>query len=125
MSGNRGRSKIERSTAMPYHPTMYTVIETPIYSAKVLEILATDERDAVAAYISEFPEAGNVVRGSGGVRKIRWARPGRGKSGGARIIYYNRLKSGEIWLLTIYAKGDRATIPAHELKLIKEAIEGD
>lgn len=54
---------------------------------------------------------------------MRWARPGSGKSGGARIIYYNRLKNGEIWLLTIYAKGDRATIPAHELKLIKEAIE--
>ena len=104
---------------------MYTVIETPIYSAKVTGILTTDERDAVAAYISEYPEAGSVVRGSGGVRKMRWARPGTGKRGGARVIYYNRLKNGEIWLLTVYAKGDRATIPAHELKLIKEAIEGD
>ncbi len=110
---------------MPYCREMYTVIETPIYSAKVAGILDADDRDAVAAFISVFPEAGNVVCGSGGVRKMRWARPGRGKSGGARIIYYNRLKSSDIWLLTIYAKGDRATIPAHELKLIKEAIEGD
>jgi hypothetical protein len=104
---------------------MYTVIETPTYSAKVTGILTTEERDAVAAYVSEFPEVGSVVRGSGGVRKMRWARPSTGKSGGARIIYYNRLKNGEIWLLTVYAKGDRATIPAHEMKLIKETIEGD
>jgi hypothetical protein len=41
------------------------------------------------------------------------------------VIYYNRLANGEIWLLTIYAKGDRATIPAHELKLIKEEIDRD
>ena len=47
------------------------------------------------------------------------------EAGGARIIYYNRLANGEIWLLTIYAKGDRSTIPAHELKLIKETIDDD
>jgi hypothetical protein len=67
-SVERLHNEIEYSTAMPYYQTMYTVIETPIYSAKVIGILATDERDAVAAFISEFPEAGNVVRGSGGVR---------------------------------------------------------
>jgi predicted nucleotidyltransferase len=62
-SFERVRTEIEHGAAMPYHLTMYTVIETPIYSAKVVEILATDERDAIAAFISEFPEAGKVVRG--------------------------------------------------------------
>ena len=76
---------------------MYTVIETPVYSQKVMDILATEERDALAVYLSENPQAGSVVRGSGGVRKLRWARPGIGKSGGARVIYYNELKNGEIW----------------------------
>jgi len=71
------------------------------------------------------PEAGLVVPGSGGVRKVRWAQKGSGKSSGARIIYFNRLQNGEIWLLTLYAKSDRSTIPAHELKMIKEAIERD
>ena len=104
---------------------MYTVIETPVYSHKVAGILTADEREAVAAFVSANPMAGSVVRGSGGVRKLRWAKQGRGKSGGARIIYYNRLANGEIWLLTIYAKGDRSTIPAHELKLIKETIDDD
>ena len=104
---------------------MNTVIETPIYSQKVGGILTEDEREAVAVFISENPMAGSVVRGSGGVRKVRWAQQGRGKSGGARIIYYNRLANGEIWLLTIYAKGDRSTIPAHELRLIKETIDDE
>lgn len=104
---------------------MYTVIETPVYSSKVGGILTEDERDAFAAFIAEDPTAGSVVRGSGGVRKVRWTQQGRGKSGGARIIYFNRLANGEIWLLTIYAKGDRSTIPAHELRVIKETINND
>ena len=104
---------------------MYTVIETPVYSNKVSGILTEEERDAFAANIAANPTAGSVVRGSGGVRKIRWAQKGRGKSGGARVIYFNRLANGEIWLLTIYAKGDSSTVPAHELKAIKEAIEHD
>lgn len=104
---------------------MYTVIETPVYSNKVSGILTEDERDAFAAFISANPMSGTVVPGSGGVRKVRWAQQGRGKSGGARVIYYNRLANGEIWLLTIYAKGDRSTIPAHELRLIKETIDDD
>lgn len=104
---------------------MHTVIETPVYSDKVSGILTEDERDAFAAFIAANPTAGSVVRGSGGIRKVRWARKGRGKSGGARVIYFNRLANGEIWLLTIYAKGYKSTIPAHELKLIKEAIDND
>lgn len=104
---------------------MYTVIETPVYSNKVSGILTEDERDALAAFIAANPTAGSVVRGSGGVRKVRWAQKGRGKSGGARVIYFNQLADGEIWLLTIYAKGHSSTIPAHELKMIKEAFDHD
>lgn len=110
---------------MPYPLKLLTVIETPVYSHKAGGILTADEREAVAAFVSANPMSGRVVRGSGGVRKVRWAQQGKGKSGGARIIYYNRLENGEIWLLTIYAKGDRSTIPAHELKLIKETINDD
>jgi hypothetical protein len=102
---------------------MYTVIETPTYQNKVIRILTEAERDSFAVFIANNPSAGSVVPGSGGIRKVRWARDGRGKSGSARIIYFNRLASGEIWLLTIYAKSERGTIPAHELRLIKEAID--
>ena len=102
---------------------MYTVVETPVYTDKVERILTDEERDAFAVFIAQTPMAGSVVRGSGGVRKVRWAQKGKGKSGGARVIYYNRLENGEIWLLTISAKSDRSTIPSHELKLIKDAID--
>ncbi|PPB80665.1 MULTISPECIES: hypothetical protein [Mycetohabitans] len=54
---------------------------------------------------------------------MRWKRQGSGKRGGVRVIYYNRLANGEIWLLTIYAKSARENIPDHTLKAIKEAIE--
>ncbi|OQW94205.1 MAG: transcriptional regulator, partial [Beggiatoa sp. IS2] len=64
-----------------------------------------------------------VIPGSGGVRKVRWSRKGSGKRGGVRVIYYNRLTNGEIWLLLIYAKSEQENIPAHILKAIKTEIE--
>jgi len=57
------------------------------------------------------------------VRKVRWSRKGSGKRGGVRVIYFNRLANGEIWLLLIYAKSAQENIPAHVLKAIREEIE--
>ena len=108
---------------MPYVFYVYTVIETPVYSKKVEQILSEDERDAFAVYISKNPKAGVVVRGSGGVRKVRWALESGGKSGGIRVMYFNRLEKGEIWLLTLYAKSERSSIPPGELRLLKEVID--
>jgi hypothetical protein len=102
---------------------VFTVIETPVYSRRAEGLLSDDEREEFAVFISKSPTVGSVVRGTGGVRKVRWARAGSGKSGGVRVVYYNQLSQEEMWLLTLYAKNERATIPAHELKLIKEAIE--
>ena len=64
-----------------------------------------------------------VVPNSGGVRKVRWAKATSGKSGGVRVIYFNTAFK-VTWLLTLYGKNERETIPAHELKKIKEAING-
>ena len=66
---------------------------------------------------------GEVVPGSGGVREIRWGKEGAGKRGGVRDIYFNSTNK-ETWLLTMYAKSERENISAHELKKIKEAING-
>ena len=70
------------------------------------------------------PEAGDVIRATGGVRKLRWAGSGRGKRGGLRVIYYLRLQNGLIWLLTVYAKNVKDTIPASVLRKIKEELDG-
>jgi mRNA-degrading endonuclease RelE of RelBE toxin-antitoxin system len=70
------------------------------------------------------PEAGDIVRESGGVRKLRWGATGRGKRGGLRIIYYLRSTQGEIWLLTLYAKNMAESISGRTLRKIKEEIDG-
>jgi hypothetical protein len=99
------------------------VFETPVYSRKAEALLSDSEREDFAVIISRNPTAGSVVRGSGGVRKVRWARTDSGKTGGVRVIYDNMLEEEEVWLLTLYAKNEKSTIPGHELKLIKEALE--
>jgi hypothetical protein len=100
-----------------------TVIETPTFSRLAADYWTEDDRGAFAAFIASYPEAGNVVPGSGGLRKVRWSRQGTGKRGGVRVIYYNRLANGEIWLLLIYAKSARENIPASVLRTIKMEID--
>ncbi len=71
------------------------------------------------------PEAGAVVPGSGGVRKLRWRRRGAGKRGGLRVIYYVRYRPNEFWMLALYAKTRQEIVPAHVLKRPREAFEND
>jgi hypothetical protein len=102
---------------------MYTIVETPTFKADADAIWDEDERAQFCTWLAENPLAGDVIPGSGGCRKIRWARAGMGKRGGARIIYFNRLANGEIWLLVIYTKAVQENIPARILKSIKQEIE--
>lgn len=87
--------------------------------------LDDDEYAELQQYLIQNPEAGELVPGSGGVRKVRWARPGGGKQGGLRIIYVVRYSHNEFWMLTIYAKAKRANIPAHILKQLLEVFRDD
>jgi hypothetical protein len=73
--------------------------------------------------LRRIPDVGEIVRGSGGVRKLRWRGSGRGKRGGIRVIYYLRTAHGEVWMLTLYAKNEAESIPAHMLRRIKEEID--
>lgn len=98
-------------------------IESSVFSAYVADYLDDDDYAALQAYLSEQPDAGDLVRGSGGVRKVRWARPGGGKSGGVRVCYYVRTRAGQILMLVIYAKNVRASIPGHVLAQLREELE--
>ena len=80
-----------------------------------------EERGEFASFIAERPAAGDVVPGSGGIRKVRWSRAGSGKSGGVRVIYFTRTAEGEVVLLTLYAKTDNLT--GAKLKEIRRALE--
>ncbi len=72
--------------------------------------------------MSLHPKSGDVIIGSGGLRKIRWMSKGQGKRSGVRIIYYYKSKEEQIWLLTIYTKNEAENIPASVLKKIKEEL---
>jgi mRNA-degrading endonuclease RelE of RelBE toxin-antitoxin system len=103
---------------------MMTFIETRLFTRLIAEYLADEEYSALQQALMANPEAGDLIRGSGGVRKLRWNVAGRGKRGGIRVIYYLRSQQGQIWMLTVYAKNVAETIPAHVLKKIKEEIDG-
>lgn len=109
-------------TSMPYHTSMI-FIEAPIFSKLIYDYLDENEYAALQWSLSAKPDHGEIIPGSGGLRKIRWALKGRGKRGGVRVIYYWQRTDGEIWLLTMYAKNEAENIPAHILKKIKEAME--
>jgi hypothetical protein len=98
-------------------------IETSIFTRLVYSYLTEDEYVGLQTYMFKFPEAGNVVPGSGGVRKLRWSLAGRGKRGGLRVIYYFKKQEDEIWMLTIYAKSQLDNIPAHILRQIAEEVK--
>lgn len=101
----------------------FEFIESPLFSKFLPDYLADDEYAALQEFLCEHPTAGDLVKGSGGVRKLRWSRPGAGKSGGVRVCYYLRTKAGRILMLTIYAKSTQDSISGHLLKAIKEELE--
>ena len=101
---------------------MLTIIESPLFAKLWPDYWSEEERGEFAAFIANVPEAGDVIPGSGGCRKIRWSRAGAGKRGGVRIIYTARLASGAVVLLVIYSKSARQNIPAHVLRKIAEEM---
>ena len=103
-------------------PLSYTVVHTEIFEKQWREIWTEDQRGEFAAFIAANPTAGDVIAHSGGLRKVRWMVLGKGKSGGVRVIYYNQLDNGQIWLLVIYEKTKADSISAHALRLIAKAM---
>jgi hypothetical protein len=111
------------STALPYTHEMYSFIETKLFSRLAADVLTDEEYAKLQDTLCKDPEAGDLIPGSGGIRKLRWSVAGRGKRGGIRVIYYARVRRGQFWMLTLYAKNVRENIPAHVLRQIKEEID--
>ena len=103
---------------------MLSFIETRLFTKLVNEHLSDEEYARLQEVLIRDPETGDLIPGSGGVRKVRWGVKGRGKRGGIRVIYYARTRQGQIWMLTLYAKNVAETIPAHVLRQIEEEIDG-
>jgi mRNA-degrading endonuclease RelE of RelBE toxin-antitoxin system len=104
---------------------MFSFVETPLFTKLLKQYLTDDDYVELQNALIQNPEAGDVIPGSGGVRKLRWGAPGRGKRGGYRVIYFLRLQNGVVWLLTMYPKNVTDNIPAHVLRQIREEIEDE
>ena len=98
-------------------------IETSLFS-KIRESYFSDlEFHMLQLHLMDRPDAGDIIRGTGGARKIRWGAGGRGKRGGVRVIYYWITKEHQILLLTAYAKNEAADLSEAARKVIKEIIK--
>ena len=97
-----------------------TVFQLSKFKTEATELIGTDGIDAVAVYLIEHPEAGDVIPGSGGVRKLRWAAKGKGKRGGSRIIYVYIVVAVSIYLLRCYAKSVKTDLTADEKKELRQ-----
>ena len=101
---------------------MRTVAETPVFQRYATEVWSTSEREQFISFIASNPEAGDLIRGSGGCRKVRWSTSGQGKSGGARVIYFNA-DDATIWLLIVYKKAKFDNLPTSFLVELKQGVQ--
>jgi hypothetical protein len=101
---------------------VFTFIESSVFERLMPIYLDDDEYGELQQYMMQNPEAGQLVRGSGGVRKLRWVRPGMGKRGGLRVIYFVRYEPNEFWMLSLYAKAKQENVPGHILKQLLEVF---
>ena len=101
---------------------MRTVAETTIFQSYAAEVWSTVERERFITFIAANPNSGDVIRGSGGCRKVRWSIAGQGKSGGARVIY-TVAADGTVWLLIVYKKAKFDNLPTSFLVELRQAVE--
>ncbi len=93
---------------------MQTIAELPEFIKSSRKLLDDDERQDLIRYLSEQPKAGDLMVGTGGVRKLRWGRGSQGKSGGVRVIYYFHDEQMPLYLLSLFAKNEQANLSLAE-----------
>ena len=102
---------------------LWEFVELPPFAELWDELFSTEEFRDLQIFLIDQPKAGDVVPGTGGCRKLRWAAKGKGKRGGARVIYFLRIADDQIVLVAAYGKGERDDVPRPWLKRIKEVFE--
>lgn len=102
-------------------PTIF--IETPIFTKRLSKLLDDDSYAEFQRQLSLQPDAGDIIEGTGGIRKIRVASSGQGKRGGSRVIYYHFVAAAQIALLLIYPKNEKDDLTPAECKALKKMIE--
>lgn len=111
-------SELPVCTEIPYNSNVRTVIETPTFQKQAEKLWTEDERVAFINWIAANPLTGDVIPGADGARKVRWSRAGSGKSGGARVIYFNLTEREVVLLVAVYAKAERANMLPVDIKKV-------
>jgi len=102
---------------------MQTVVELPHFSRRARPLLVEREISSLISYLSANPQAGDIIEGTGGVRKLRWAREGMGKRGGVRVIYYFHSERIPLYLLTLFAKNESSDLTMGERNSLAALVD--
>ena len=108
---------------MDYNPAMITIAEVPEYIRQAEKLMSASERQDVLNYLAAHPKAGDLIEGTGGIRKLRWGRGGRGKSGGVRVIYYYHSELMPLYLLTLFAKNEQTNLSKAERNDLAKLVD--
>jgi hypothetical protein len=99
---------------MDYTSVMQTIVELTEFLRKAQDLFVGDEKLSLINYLAVHPQAGDLIQGTGGIRKLRWAAQGKGKSGGVRVIYYYYNETIPLFLLTVFGKNEKANLSQSE-----------
>ena len=99
------------------------IIETPTFTHMITDLLDDDDYRILQHILAVNPEAGDIIRGGGGIRKIRFALPGKGKRGGVRVIYYWQKSKDSIFMLIAYIKSKKSTLTTEETVILKRLVK--
>lgn len=101
------------------------IVETSIFTRQVVNLLTDDQYRELQSTIINQPDAGKIIPGSGGLRKIRWGASGKGKRGGVRLIYYWAVAQEKLLMLFMYSKSERDDLSPAQLKVLRDIVEGE
>lgn len=101
---------------------LISFVETSEFTKKILVLLTDEQFGKLQIFLCDNPEFGKLIKGSGGIRKIRWAAKGKGKSGGVRVLYYWAASRERILFLDVYPKNEKEDLSDRELRLLRNIV---
>jgi RelE toxin of RelE / RelB toxin-antitoxin system len=122
-SKRRGREKTEGPSMFNAGSYLITIAEMDQFTGDAENIFTETEYEELILFLAEYPDAGEIIPGTGGVRKVRWRARGQGKRGGARVVYYFRDLNVPVYLLAVYAKGEKLNLTEAEKKTMARIVD--
>ena len=103
---------------MDYNLNMQAIVELPEYKKRAQKLLEDFDAESLISYLAPHPKSGDLIQGTGGIRKLRWGKANTGKSGGVRVIYYYQNENMPLFLLTLFAKNEKANLAQSERNIL-------